>query len=553
MLAVAAGSYTTGCRHDIRSTDDDLYDLEPFGNVTLLHFSDCHAQLLPTYFREPSVNLGVGTAEGKPPHLVGDALLKYYGVAPNTRAAHALTHLDFTEAAQRYGKTGGFAHLASLVKRLRSERPGRTLLLDSGDTWQGSATSLWTQGQDMIDAQKLLGVDMMTAHWEFTYGAQRIEEVIARDFKGKLEFLAQNVNDAWGESVFKPYAVRELNGIPVAVIGQAYPYTPIANPRYQIPDWQFGIEEENLQETVNEVRARGAQVVVVLSHNGMDVDLKLASRVRGIDAILGGHTHDAVPQPVPVANGGGKTLVVNSGSNTKFLSVLDFQVRSGRVAGFRYRLLPIFADLIAPDPEMSAHIEKVRAPYRHQLETPLATTEGALYRRGNFNGTFDQLIADAMVDVLDVEVALSPGFRWGPALLPGATITFEDVMNQTAVTYPGVAVEYMSGEQLRSILEDVADNLFNPDPYYQEGGDMVRVSGLTYTLDIPNRHGARISDVNVRGRPLRWQRRYKVASWASIKPPAGPQRSIWDIVSEFLRAKKTISARAPYAPNLRRA
>jgi sulfur-oxidizing protein SoxB len=552
ILAVSAVGLS-GCQHGIRSNGArDLYDVEPFGNVTLLHMTDCHAQLLPIYFREPSINLGAGSARGKPPHVVGEALLREYGIARGTLDAYALTHLDFEEAARRYGKVGGFAHLTTLVKRLRGERPGRTLLLDGGDTWQGSATSLWTQGQDMIDAQKLLGVEMTTGHWEFTYGAKRVEEVIARDYKDRIEFLAQNVNDAtWGDLIFKPYALREINRVPVAVIGQAFPYTPIANPRYLIPDWSFGINEEHLQEMVNEVRAKGAQVVIVLSHNGMDVDLKLASRVRGVDAILGGHTHDAVPAPVLVANGGGSTLVINSGSHGKFLSVLDLQVRSGRIVDYRYRLLPIFANLLPPDPVMAAHIENVRAPYRAKLETPLAVTESLLYRRGNFGGTFDQLIIDAMLDVLDAEVALSPGFRWGTVLLPGDTITLERLMDQTAITYAGALVSYFSGEEILTILEDVADNLFHADPYYQQGGDMVRVGGLAYTLDLAQTHGKRIGDVTVRGRPLGLGKRYKVAHWASVQPSSEVRRPIWEVVAEYLRARKTIRLESAYRPRLK--
>ncbi|MFL6648965.1 MAG: metallophosphoesterase, partial [Sulfurifustaceae bacterium] len=361
LALAAAGAVVGGCEHGrmARSSAHDLYDIEPFGKITLLHITDCHAQLLPIYFREPEFNLGVGPASGRPPHRVGEALLRYYGIARGTPQAYALTYLDFEEAARRYGKVGGFAHLATLVKRLRASRPGRTLLLDGGDSWQGSATALWTRGQDMIDAQKLLGVDMTTGHWEFTYGAQRVQDVIARDYKGRIEFLAQNVNDAtWDERVFTPYALREVNGVPVAVIGQAYPYTPIANPRYLIPDWTFGIEEERLQETVDAARGKGAHVVVLLSHNGMDIDLKVASRVRGIDVILGGHTHDAVPAPVLVPNGGGKTLVTNSGSHGKFLSLLDLDVRARRVADFRYRLLPVFADPLPADADMAAHIDK---------------------------------------------------------------------------------------------------------------------------------------------------------------------------------------------------
>ena len=395
------------------SAAERLYDLPTFGNLSFLHFTDCHAQLLPAWFREPSVNLGVGAAKGRPPHLVGEHLLEAFGVAPGTREAHAFTFLDFAAAARTYGKVGGFAHLATLVKRLRASRP-QALLLDGGDTWQGSATSLWTEGKDMVDAALLLGVDMMTGHWEFTYGAKRVQQIVDHDLKGRIAFLAQNVKTAdFGDAVFEPYSIRSMNGVPVAVIGQAFPYMPIANPRYFVPDWTFGIQEENLQKMVTEVRGKGAQAVVLLSHNGMDVDLKLASRVSGIDAILGGHTHDAVPQPTVVRNSGGQTLVTNAGCNGKFLGVLDLDVRAGRVQDFRYHLLPIFANLLPADRQMQAQIDGARAPYRERLAETLAVSEGLLYRRGNFNGTWDQLIVDAMLEVKGVEHRVLARFPLG--------------------------------------------------------------------------------------------------------------------------------------------
>ena len=529
----------------------DLYDLPAFGNVSLLHLTDCHAQLIPTYFREPNINIGVGPAAGKPPHLVGETLLKYFHVAPGSIEAHAFTYLDFEEAARRYGKIGGFAHIATLVKKLRASRPDRTLLLDGGDTWQGSATSLWTKGQDMVEAQKLLGIEMMTGHWEFTYGAERVKEIIEKDLKGRIEFLAQNVNDAtWGDLIFKPYAIREVNKIPVAIIGQAFPYTPIANPRYMIPDWSFGINDDHMQKMVDEVRGKGAQVVIVLSHNGMDVDLKMASRVTGIDAILGGHTHDAVPAPFPVANKSGKTLVINSGCNGKFLSVLDLEVKNGKVADYRYKLLPVFANLLPPDAEMSAYIEKARAPYRAKLGEKLAVTDGLLYRRGNFNGTFDQLIIEALLAVQDAEIAFSPGFRWGTTLLPGDSILMEHLMDQTAITYPTATVNHFTGEFIKTIMEDVADNLFHVDPYYQQGGDMVRVGGLQYTMDLTQTYGKRIQDIVVRGKPLQAGKKYKVAGWASVQP-IEPGKPVWDVVAGYLRSKKTINITRPYVPNLK--
>ncbi|MBI1835496.1 MAG: thiosulfohydrolase SoxB, partial [Burkholderiales bacterium] len=413
-----------------------MYELPPFGNVSVMHFTDCHAQLMPIHFREPSVNLGVASAFGKAPHLVGEHLLKQFGIKPHSADAHAFTYLDFERAAKTYGKVGGFAHLATLIKQVRASRP-HALLLDGGDTWQGSATALWTQGQDMVDACQLLGVDLMSPHWEFSLGAARVKHIIDHDFKGKINFLAQNVSTTdFGDPVFEPYVIREMKGVPVAVIGQAFPYTPIANPRHLVPDWSFGIQEANMQKMVDEVRQKGAQAVIVLSHNGMDVDLKMAARVTGIDAIMGGHTHDGVPAPVVVSNAKGQTLVTNAGSNGKFLAVLDLDVRAGQVQGFRYKLLPVFSHLLPADPDMQAHIQKVRAPYQERLAQPLAVSESLLYRRGNFNGSWDQLILDALMEVKGAEIAFSPGFRWGTSLLPGQTITREHLMDQVAITYP---------------------------------------------------------------------------------------------------------------------
>lgn len=530
-----------------------LYDVPRFGNVHLLHFTDCHAQLRPLHFREPSVNLGVGDYAGKPPHLVGQALLRHYGIAPGSAQAHAFTYLDFTEAARRYGKVGGFAHLATLVRQLKAGRPG-ALLLDGGDTWQGSATALWTRGQDMVDAALALGVDVMTPHWEMTLGAERVTEIVERDFKGKVAFLAQNIKTAdFGDPVFDPFVIREMNGVPVAIVGQAFPYTPIANPRYFVPDWTFGIQEENLQQVIEQARARGAQVVVLLSHNGMDVDLKLASRVRGLDAILGGHTHDGMPAPVAVKNAGGTTLVTNAGSNGKFLGVLDFDVKDGKARDFRYRLLPVFANYLAADPGMDALIARVRAPYEKQLGEVLARNTGLLYRRGNFNGTFDQLILDGLMDVQGAEIAFSPGFRWGTTLLPGEAITMESLMDQTAITYPHTTVATMTGETIKTILEDVADNLFNPDPYYQQGGDMVRVGGLQYTIDPNAGMGRRITDMRLKGQPVDAARTYKVAGWAPVSEEARHAGSppIWDLMAQWLRARGEVTARPLNLPTVR--
>ncbi len=523
-----------------------LYDLPPFGNVSLLHFTDCHAQLLPTHFREPSANIGVGDAMGRFPHLVGEHLLRSAGIAPGTPQAHAFTYLDFAAAAKRYGKIGGFAHMATLVKRLRASRPN-AFLLDGGDTWQGSATSLWTRGADMIAACQELGVDMMTAHWEFTYGDKRVQEAIKS--LGRIEFLAQNVKTSdFGDPVFKPYVIREMNGVPVAIIGQAFPYTPIANPRHFVAEWTFGIQEAELQKVVEEVRTKGARAVVLLSHNGMDVDVKLAGRVRGIDAILGGHTHDGVPVPVIVNNAGGKTVVTNAGSNGKFLGVLDLDVKAG-VVDFRYRLLPVFANLLPADATMQSLIDRVRAPFKAKLDEPLAVTEGLLYRRGNFNGTFDQLILDALMVAKNAEIGFSPGFRWGTTLLPGQTITREHLMDQTAITYPHVTVNELTGTEIKAVLEDVCDNLFNPDPYLQQGGDMVRVGGMTYTCDPLAAIGQRISEMHKGGQPLQADKRYKVAGWAPVAEGVAGE-PVWDVVERYLKDRKTITPRAPNVPRL---
>ncbi|SOY53050.1 putative periplasmic 5'-nucleotidase, putative soxB homolog [Cupriavidus taiwanensis] len=555
VLAIAGAGGMTFPHQDAHAAQaaDAMYDLPRFGNVHLLHFTDCHAQLRPVYFREPNVNLGIGDYAGKPPHLVGEALLRHYGIRPGTAQAHAFTYLDFNEAARRYGKVGGFAHLATLVKRLKAGRPG-ALLLDGGDTWQGSATALWTKGQDMVDAALALGVDVMTPHWEMTLGAERVREIVDKDFKGKVAFLAQNIktND-FGDPVFEPYVIREINGVPVAIIGQAFPYTPIANPRYFVPDWTFGIQEENLQQVIDAARGKGAQAVVLLSHNGMDVDLKLASRVRGLDAILGGHTHDGVPAPVAVKNAGGTTLVTNAGSNGKFLGVLDFDVKNGKVADFRYRLLPVFANYLPADPAMEALIHKIRAPYEQKLSEVLAVNRGLLYRRGNFNGTFDQLILDGLMQAQGAQIAFSPGFRWGTTLLPGQAITMEHLMDQTAITYPYTTVTQMSGATIKTILEDVADNLFNPDPYYQQGGDMVRVGGLQYTIDPAAGMGKRITDMRLAGKPLEAGKTYKVAGWAPVAEEARESGGapIWDVMAQWLRSTREVSARPLNLPRVR--
>lgn len=545
-----------------RPTTDDSYSFAPFGNVRILHFTDSHAQLLPIYFREPNVNIGVGAAAGRPPHLVGEKLLDSLHRSVDDRERHALTYLDFEAAARRYGKVGGFAHLKTLVDRMRTEvAPESSLLLDGGDTWQGSATALWTRGQDMVDACNLLGVDVMTGHWEFTY---RDEEVLQNIDRFDGDFIAQNVRvtedalfdgaEAYDEDsghAFKPYSVRQMGAHRVAVIGQAFPYTPIANPSRFIPDWTFGIRDSDLQELVDEVRAtEKPDAVIVLSHNGMDVDVKMASRVSGVDAILGGHTHDGVPEPIVVDSPNGKTLVTNAGSNGKFLAVLDLDIGTSGVKGYRYRLLPVFSRLISPDPDMSEYIRGIREPYLDKLNEPLAQAESLLYRRGNFNGTFDQIICDALREVGGAEVALSPGFRWGTSVLPGDTITMERLMDQTAMTYPETYVREMSGSEIKTILESVADNLFHEDPYYQQGGDMVRVGGINYSCTPGNTMGNRIDEMRLDdGTLLDASKSYKVAGWATVgsKSPGPP---VWDVVADYLRARDTVTVDKLDSPTL---
>ena len=524
-LATAAGAGLRPGQSDAQAADA-LYRVPRYGNVSLLHITDTHAQLLPTYFREPN----------------DAAFLKQFRIQPGSRLAYAHSSVDFEDLARRYGKLGGFAHLATLLKRLRASRPG-ALVLDGGDSWQGSASALWTQGADMIGAQRLLGVHLATGHWEFTYGAARVQRAVQRELT-PIEFLAQNVQTAdFEEPVFKPYALRLVNHQPVAIIGQAYPYTPIANPRHLVPNWTFGIQEKRLQGVIDQARGKGARAVVLLSHNGRDIDLKLASRVRGLDAILGGHTHDALPEPVKV----GSTLVTNAGCNGKFVGVLDLRVGAGGVTGARYRLLPVFSNLIPPDAEMARYIAKAREPFEQKLAEPLAVTEGTLYRRGTYNGSFDQLILDALLAQKQAQIAFSPGFRWGTTLLAGETITLEQLMDQTAITYPQVTLNALTGAQIKSILEDIADNLFHPDPYLRQGGDMVRVAGMGYAIDPAASIGSRISDLRLGGEPMAADKAYKVAGWASVQEGVSGE-PVWELVGRHLRALKTIPPLAAGQP-----
>jgi sulfur-oxidizing protein SoxB len=567
-MAGAAGMMPSSIFAAMRQPSD-LYEVPKFGNVSLLHITDTHAQLNPVFFREPNVNLGIGGALGKAPHVVGDAFLTHFGVEPGGIEAHAFTFLNFDEASQKFGRVGGFAHLKTLVDRIRSERgDGNSLLLDGGDTWQGSGTAYWTRGQDMVGACNLLGVDVMTGHWEFTY---QDEEVIKNvgDFNG--DFVAQNVAvrdealfdyrfpdfDGFDEDAglaFKPYTIKEVGGVKVAVIGQAFPYTPIANPQRFIPDWTFGIQDERMQEMVDQVREEESpDVVVVISHNGMDVDLKMASRVTGIDAIFGGHTHDGMPAPTIVENASGKTLVTNAGSNGKFLGVMDLDVKDGKVRDFRYRLLPVFSNLLEANAEMAKYIADVRAPHKDKLEEQLATAEEALFRRGNFSGTFDQVICDALRKVNDAQVSLSPGFRWGTSVLPGQTITMDNVMDQTCITYPETYRREMKGSEIKLILEDVCDNLFNPDPYVQQGGDMVRLGGLDYVCDPNETIGKRIGNMTLDdGTKVEADKSYVVAGWATVGSQS-PGEPIWETVAKYLRDVKTVKIEKLNTPVLKNA
>ncbi|GLR85750.1 thiosulfohydrolase SoxB [Bradyrhizobium iriomotense] len=533
---LARGADTTG-----------IYDLERFGNARILHITDTHAQLNPVYFREPSVNIGIGEMAGRPPHLVGRAFLERFGIRPDSADAYAFTCFEFEKSAARFGKLGGFAHLKTLIDRLRNDvGEQHSLLLDGGDLWQGTGLANVVQGRGMVEIANLLGIEVMTGHWEFTYGEQVLRDNLER-FKG--EFLAQNVflteeaafNDAQAFDkatgrVFKPSTIRELGGYRVAIIGQAFPYVPIAHPKRFTPDWTFGIREEELQKLVDGLRGNDkVDAVILLSHNGMDVDLKLASRVTGIDVILGGHTHDAVPQPVAVKNASGTTLVSNAGSNGKFLAVLDLQLAKGKVSDIRYHLLPVYSELLKPDPAMAELIGKVRAPHVADWSEKIATADRLLYRRGNFSGPMDELICSALRRELDTEIALSPGFRWGVTALAGQPLTFEDVLAETAISYPETYVQEMTGGQIKDVLEDICDNLFNPDPYHQQGGDMVRAGGLNYTCTPTAAIGSRISALTLDGgKPLEAQRRYKVAGWASVNAQQGAP--VWDVVAKYLRS-----------------
>jgi sulfur-oxidizing protein SoxB len=550
-----AAALSAGLPRLARGVDNaSVYDLPRFGNARILHLTDTHAQLTPVFFREPSVNIGIGAMQGQPPHLVGRAFLERFGISDDSADAYAFTSLAFEKSAQRFGRLGGFAYLKTLVDRLRSDvGADHALLLDGGDLWQGSGLANSLQGADMVEASNLLGVEAMTGHWEFTYGEAALRKNL-HAFKG--EFLAQNVflteeaafNDAKAfdpasRRVFKPALIKELGDYRVGVIGQAFPYVPIAHPKRFTPDWTFGIREEELQKLVSSLRETDkVDAVVLLSHNGMDVDLKLASRVSGIDVILGGHTHDAVPQPIAVKNASGVTLVTNAGSNGKFLAVLDLDLTKGKVKDVRYRLLPVYSELLKPDGAMLALIERLHLAHSKSWDDKVGTADRLLYRRGNFSGPMDQLICDALTSELDADIALSPGFRWGVTALSGQALTMEDLLAETAISYAETYVQTMTGNQIKDVLEDVCDNLFNPDPYYQQGGDMVRTGGLSYACAPAESAGRRISGLMLdSGRPLEAGKSYKVAGWASVNPQTG--LPVWDVLARHLRAGKGVTSR----------
>ncbi len=532
MLGLTAGTAMLAPRALAKSLKpSNLFSFDSKGNITILHTTDSHAQLVPIYYREPDTNIGVAENKGNPPHLTGKDFLKYFGYKPDSLEAYAYTSDDYLVLAKEFGKMGGFAHIATLIKKIRAERHNKVLYVDTGDTLQGSATSLWTRGEDMVRVLNALGCDAMTGHWEFTYGEKRILELIEMM---KFPFVAQNVHDAiWDDPIFDPYVIKTINGISVAIIGQAFPYTPIANPRRLIPNWSFGIREENMQKIVDEVRSKKVDIVIVISHNGMDVDKKLVSRVKGIDVILGGHTHDGVPKPVVVGN----TLVIGSGCYGKFLSRLDLEVKGKRITDYSYRLIPVMSEMIDPDPEMSKLIDDIRRPYKDKLEEVVGYTEDILYRRGNLDGTFDELICDALVEHYGVDFAFSPGFRWGRTVLPGP-ITADDVYSQTALTYPNTYKSTIKGKMIKEILEDITDNLFNPDPYRQQGGDIVRTKGMSFKIIVNEKMGNRIQDLRIRGEKVDPNKEYTFTGWASMAEQSGPP--VYDIVLDYIRKKKNI-------------
>ena len=566
---------------------DLLYEVPLKGKFRVLHLTDIHAQINPVYFREPNVNLGLGVAKGQLPHVVGEHLLEKLGLAADSIEAYAYSSVNFEDNARRFGKMGGVAQIKTLLDKLREQAGGieNTLTMDGGDLWQGSATSLWTRGLDMVDISNLLNIELLTGHWEFTYESQELLKNLMT-FNG--EFIGQNVrvkedslfDDAYFELVeqfdghglhdedsghaFKPYVIKTIAGHAVAIIGQAFPRTGNANPPGFFPDWSFGLREDDLRSLVEQIHSEHTpDAVIMLSHNGMDVDIKMAAEIAGIDAIFGGHTHDGMPLPVEVINPDGKPcLVTNAGTNGKFIGVMDFDINDNGVSGMHYQMVPVFENLLDADPEIAGYVESLYArtydntvqesrssayltndqrldkTYAQILNEELAIAGQLFYRRGNFMGTWDQLICDALRDEYQADIALSPGFRWGTSVLTGDMITMEDVMAQCAMTYGETYVTDMNGENIINILEQVADNLFDHDPYLQSGGDMVRVGGLDYIINPNGSLGERISAVTLdSGDPLDPKKSYKVSGWAVVgQPPDG--RLIWDIVRDYILKTK---------------
>ncbi|MFV2004277.1 MAG: thiosulfohydrolase SoxB [Gammaproteobacteria bacterium] len=568
---------------DTAKLTDDFYDLPMKGNVRILHTTDFHGQLQPVYFREPNVNLGVGDAYGRPPHLVGNKLLEAMNLKPDTLQSYAYTYLDFENAAKKYGKMGGFPQMKTLLDRLRKQAGGQqnTVTLDGGDLWQGSATSLWTRGVDMVEASNILGIDVMVGHWEFTY---RENEVLSNVALFKGDFIGQNVrvkedslmDDGYAKLVetfdgrglydedvgyaFQPYVIKEINGAKICIVGQAFPRTGNANPPEFFPDWSFGLREDDMIELVKQIREEEKpDAVVLLSHNGMDVDIKMAERVPGLNVVFGGHTHDGVPQPIKVKNiEGHDCWVTNAGSNGKFLGVMDFDIADGKIKSMNYNMLPIISDVLPADKEMQAYIDQMRSTkydeniiesrvkekyfnesrlgktFAEILDEKLAIADRLLYRRGNFMGTWDQILCNALREEYSADIAMSAGVRWGTTTLKGDWITMEDVMTQCSLTYGETYVTEMTGQNLLNILEQVADNLFDPDPYLQSGGDMVRVGGMDYTIDPSKALYERITDARLdNGHLIEADKKYKIAGWAQVnRTPDG--RLMWDVVHDYI-------------------
>lgn len=566
----------------------NMYHAPMKGKVRVLHLTDTHAQLKPIYYREPNVNLGIGPAYGKLPHLVGSKLLKSLGIENNASLAHAFSFMHFQEASEKFGKVGGFAHIKTLLDHLREQAGGQqnTLTLDGGDLWHGSATALWTRGQDMVEASNLLGVDIMTGHWEFTYTQPEVLRNIGQ-FKG--EFLAQNIRikedslfgDHYRDLVeqnhgiglydednalpFKPYTIRVINGERIAIIGQAFPRTANANPRANFPDWSFGLREDALQTMVDQIRsAEKVAAIVMISHNGMDVDIKMASRINGIDAIFGGHTHDGIPKAIPVKTpAGGVCHVTNAGSNGKFVGCMDLDIKNGQLRGVHYQLLPVFANVLKADktvdqfitqmrqtrydesivesrnPKYAFNQERLGKTYETILNEELAVAEETLYRRGNFMGTWDQIIVNALREEHDTQIAFSAGVRWGTSVIAGEAITMERVMDETSMTYGETYKSELSGAQIKDILEGVCENIFQKDPYLQSGGDMVRVGGLSYSCEPNASLGQRISQMRLGdGSLIQANKTYTVAGWGQVEELGGG-RPVWDVVADHLRHQKS--------------